>query len=138
MHTKKITKASKRRLLVFGTLASFLIIYSFITFTTYILDIENLKNEERHLSEKLDKLKEDEEAYKTEIEKLKDDDYLARYAREKYLYSKNGEYILKLEDKNTEVVEEKKIVLEKKYVILFSCVTLFIVGFIINRSKNSR
>ena len=28
--------------------------------------------------------------------KLQDPDYIARYAREKYLYSKDGEFILKI------------------------------------------
>ena len=34
---------------------------------------------------------EEENAYlKVEVEKLQDPDYVARYAREKYLYSKDG------------------------------------------------
>ena len=33
-----------------------------------------------------------------EVSKLKDPDYIARYAREKYMYSKNGEIILRMID----------------------------------------
>ena len=41
---------------------------------------------------------EDEENLKDEINKLQDPEYMAKYAREKYLYSKNGEIIIKIED----------------------------------------
>lgn len=37
---------------------------------------------------------------------MKDPDYLARYARENYQYSKNGEIILKIDKKNKTTVEE--------------------------------
>ncbi len=39
---------------------------------------------------------EEEESLKSEITKLKDPEYVAKYAREKYLYSKNGELIIKI------------------------------------------
>ena len=31
-----------------------------------------------------------------DVDKLQDPDYIARYAREKYLYSKDGEFIIKI------------------------------------------
>ena len=34
---------------------------------------------------------------KSEIQRLQDEEYIARYAREKYLYSKNGELIIKID-----------------------------------------
>ena len=40
----------------------------------------------------------DEERLKDEINKLQDPEYMAKYAREKYLYSKNGEIIIKIEE----------------------------------------
>ena len=40
----------------------------------------------------------DEEKLKDEINKLQDPEYMAKYAREKYLYSKNGEIIIKIEE----------------------------------------
>ncbi|NLC48199.1 MAG: septum formation initiator family protein, partial [Tenericutes bacterium] len=40
----------------------------------------------------------EEETLKSEINKLKDPEYMARYAREKYLYSKNDEIIIKIEE----------------------------------------
>ena len=40
---------------------------------------------------------------------MQDDDYVARYAREKYLYSKNGEFIIQMpKDKNKEEQSKQK------------------------------
>ena len=33
----------------------------------------------------------------SEMTKLEDEEYVARYAREKYLFSKKGEYIIKIQ-----------------------------------------
>ena len=41
-------------------------------------------------------MKEKEEVLKSDATKLQDPDYVARYAREKYLYSKDGEIILQI------------------------------------------
>jgi cell division protein FtsB len=40
----------------------------------------------------------EEENLKEEINRLQDPEYMAKYAREKYLYSKNGEIIIKIEE----------------------------------------
>ena len=45
---------------------------------------------------KLEELQKEEEELKADVERLQDPDYVARYAREKYLYSKDGEFIIKL------------------------------------------
>ena len=36
----------------------------------------------------------------TDVIKLQDPEYVAKYAREKYLYSKDGELIIKIIDEN--------------------------------------
>ena len=38
----------------------------------------------------------------SDIKKLKDPEYVARYAREKYMYSKDGELIIRLPDDDTD------------------------------------
>ena len=48
------------------------------------------------LEKQLTELKNDEAALKVNVEKLQDPDYIARYAREKYLYSKDGEFIIRI------------------------------------------
>ena len=88
-----------------------------------IIDI--LKQEEKKLQIELADLEHDEKLLKTNIEKLKDPDYIAKYARENFQYSKAGEIILKLDSLgNNENVEEKndfqyKIIFEVGFGILF-------------------
>ena len=43
-----------------------------------------------------DELLEEEASLTSEVTKLHDDEYVARYAREKYMYSLPGEYIIKI------------------------------------------
>ena len=40
----------------------------------------------------------EEESLKEEINKLQDPEYMAKYAREKYLYSKDDEIVIKIEE----------------------------------------
>ena len=48
------------------------------------------------LEHELTSLKEKEEELKVDADKLQNPDYIARYAREKYRYSKEGEYVLQI------------------------------------------
>lgn len=52
-------------------------------------DKVDLVKEKRELSEK-------EDAIQADINRLSDPSYIARYAREKYFYSKDGEIILRI------------------------------------------
>lgn len=54
--------------------------------------------EKREFQEELSVLKEKEDELKGQVNKLQDPDYIARYAREKYLYSKDGEIIIRIPD----------------------------------------
>lgn len=104
MKTKKISKASKRRIIFFGLPALFIIVSFIIGTTDSIINIIKLKNQTKQLEQQLYMLKNDEEDLNTEITKLQDSDYIARFAREKYLYSKDGEYVIRIDDKETDEV----------------------------------
>ena len=67
---------------------------SFSYITQIVKNNNEIKKLEVTYSEKLT----EEETLKSEINKLKDPEYMARYAREKYLYSKNDEIIIKIEE----------------------------------------
>ena len=41
-------------------------------------------------------MKQKEEKLNSDVEKLKNPEYVARYLREKFLYSKEGEYIIRI------------------------------------------
>lgn len=62
-----------------------------------ILQIKELEKEKDELKDKLVVLKEEKEALESDILKLEDPDYIAKYVREKYFYSKDGELILRLD-----------------------------------------
>lgn len=135
--TKKITKASKRRLSIFGTLSLLIMLYFFITTISNILTIHKLNNQYNSLENKLNTLKAEEQVLKTDIEKLKDPDYLARYARENYSYTKDGEYVIKIEEKEIETEETDEYPDNLKYLLLaFSIIgVLFTIIVIINVKK---
>jgi len=52
--------------------------------------------EKRKFEIELAELKDKEDELKGQVNKLQDPDYIARYAREKYLYSKDGEIIIRI------------------------------------------
>jgi len=104
---KVVPKASKRRLVILGPIALIIIFYFLFTIGMYGYRLISLSRKETELKEKLISLQAEEQELKIEIQKLKDPDYLARYARENYLYSKDGEYIIKIEAPDEEIVEEK-------------------------------
>lgn len=93
---KKTNKKAKRRIclffIVFGAIIGSL---SYSLFSN-IQKIMEIKNEKRELNDKLVSLKNEENVLNSDIKKLEDPDYIARYAREKYLYSKEGEIIIRL------------------------------------------
>lgn len=65
------------------------------------MEILEKKQETKKLEEKLADLEDQEVDLRSEINKLNDSEYLARYAREKYFYSKDNEIILRIpENKN--------------------------------------
>lgn len=64
---------------------------------TNILKIYDMKNEKRELENKLISLQEEKEILEGDILRLEDPEYIAKYVREKYFYSKDGELILRLD-----------------------------------------
>ena len=94
---KSKAKTKRRRRMLFLALSSVIVI-GFTTFTIgkYWLEIYDKYQEKKDLEEELISLKNKEKKLKVDANKLQDPDYIARYAREKYLYSKDGEFILKI------------------------------------------
>lgn len=78
--------------LLFGTIISTL----GYTLIDNLYQINDLKMEFKDLEKERVSLLEQEEALDADIKRLSDPEYVARYAREKYLYSKEGELILRI------------------------------------------
>lgn len=68
------------------------------TFFSYTTQIYKTKQEIAEIKEIYNEKLEDEEELKSEISKLQDPEYMAKYAREKYLYSGKDEIIIKIEE----------------------------------------
>ena len=64
-----------------------------------IIQIYDKYNEASELEAQLADLKDNEEKLESEIKRLQDPEYLARYAREKYFYSKENELIIRIPEK---------------------------------------
>ena len=99
-HMKKVNKGAKRRLFCLFTIFVLLITYVIYSTFTYWKDILSNVKEEKELQKKYAELLEDKEILEDDVVKLQDPEYVAKYAREKYLYSKDGELIIKIVDEN--------------------------------------
>lgn len=93
---KKKPKKKALRVLFFGIASCVFIVYFFGLVVNVSIDILNKYKEKDALNEKLLELKEKEQELSLDVEKLKDPEYVARYLREKFLYSKEDEYIIKM------------------------------------------
>ena len=100
MPSKKVkkTKAKKGflRFLVFGITCISLSIFILMSFSKLWTQIYNKYQEKKELENKLVTLREEEKILKMDVEKMQDPEYVARYLREKYFYSKEGEYIIRI------------------------------------------
>ena len=137
MKKKRISKKSKRRLIIFGVISVSAIAYFLVTLGSYVYNYASLIIEEKALKEELVLLQGEKTDLKIEIQKLNNPDYVARYAKENYLYSADGEYVLKIDSNNEEKINEVKdntLV----YVVVSGIVILSIVIFIIKKKNSSK
>lgn len=93
---KKVTKKDRRRITLLIIIFIPLLTVFVSNMFSYWSQIYNNIKEKKELESLYREILEEEETLKTEIVKLQDDEYVARYAREKYLYSKDGEIIIKI------------------------------------------
>ena len=90
-------KVKSRLFLAFIFFGSIISILSYKFFYN-VKSINEMKEKKKFLEEQLVKLNDEEKALESDIQKLEDPTYVARYAREKYLYSKDGELIIRMPD----------------------------------------
>lgn len=132
---RKKNKKSTRRLAIFGTLSIIIIGYFIFTASYYSYKIAVLEKSKKQLNEQLTELQEKEKNLTTDIQKLKDPEYIAKYARENYMYSKDGEYILKIEDEE-KTEEDVKDTIDYNFLLTISCIGfIIIILYIIKRKK---
>lgn len=95
---KRKIRKFRTRMILFVPLCLSLIVILGVTIGKYWVEIYSKYQENSKLSKELILLKEKELELKIDVEKLQDPEYLERYAREKYLFTKEGEIVLKLPD----------------------------------------
>ena len=87
-------KKYRLRLLIYlGILISIGAVLSLSCFSTW-KQIANNKRTKEELESKYNELLENEESLEGQVVKLQDPEYVAKYAREKYLFTKDGELII--------------------------------------------
>ena len=99
---RKITKKERRRLTIFVLSFIFIIGFTCINIFPDWLKIMKNKQEITLLQSSYEELLDTEEALKAEVQKLQDLDYVERYAKEKFLYTKDGEIIIRKTDTDNE------------------------------------
>lgn len=115
-----MTRAARSRLLVFGTLSIFFVIYFVFTLMSYTVNLVQLTKEKEKLEERYLQLQEEAEELKIEITKLHDPEYLAKFARENYLYSKEGELIIKIRETENVLDETQQEIDNNRYIVIAS------------------
>ena len=94
----KVTKKERRRLTLFIIAFIFIIGFTCINIFPDWLKIMKNKKEITLLESSYEELLDTEEALKAEVEKLQDPEYVERYAKEKFLYTKDDEMIIRKTD----------------------------------------
>ena len=140
MARKRKNKVSKRRLTFFGPVCLFIIGYFVFNLVYYVHRILVLETSKTDLEQQLVLLQDKEKSLTSDIQKLKDPEYIARFARENYMYSKDGEYIIKIDDDGDSLeVSDKSFDYGYLIVIFFVCLFILIIYIIKkNRKKLNR
>ena len=135
MKTRRISKSRKRRILVLGTIS--IIVFACFLFNvfTYSYKIIKLTSEQNKLAARLDELKTIKENKENEIEKLNDPEYVAKFARENYRYSRDGELVIvDTTEKAEELLRDiQKETLVYKYILVGSAIGFILIIAIIKR-----
>ena len=99
---KNVSIQSRRRLFFLRPICLFFISFLVVTFATNSYNLYQLNNEESKKNNELNELQEKTEYLKNEIIKLNNPEYIAKYARENYSYSKDGEVVIQIKEDKKE------------------------------------
>ena len=94
--TRKTRKQKKRLVFISLTIIALLVSLATSLYSDFIQIINN-KKEITILTKEYEKLLDEEKSLSSEVTKMQDPNYVARYAKEKYLYSQDGEIIIRID-----------------------------------------
>lgn len=89
-------KKNAFRVVIWGTFCVALIITLLIPIARIGVDIYKKYQEYEELEIQLAKLQEEESILSVDVQKMQDPEYVARYLREKFMYSKEDEYVIRI------------------------------------------
>lgn len=93
----KRTKKEKKRLIMISCMIVLLITFLVSSVSKDWSTILENNRKIKELTTSYETLLDEEGKLKSEVTKLQDSEYVARYAKEKYMYSSEGETILRME-----------------------------------------
>ena len=130
---------TRGRLIILGPICVFLMLWFVYTMFSYTTSLYKLQQQKKQLEAEYLNLQEVADDLKTEITKLQDPEYLAKYAREHYSYSKEGELIIKIHEQQQEIaVQEDSVEWNQKMVRISLAVIGLIFLYIIIRSTKKK
>ena len=135
----KISKSTKRRLSIFGLLSMGCIFYFLFCLGYELYQVHKLEFQKIELKEEYNNLKKDAKKLQLQIDELNNPEYLAKYARENYSYSKEGEYIIKLKSHDEKIKKvDKKINTNYIYISLSAFVILILFILVVKSSRKNK
>lgn len=137
---KKRQMTTRGRLIILGPICVFLMLWFVYTMFSYTTSLYKLQQQKKQLEAEYLNLQEVADDLKTEITKLQDPEYLAKYAREHYSYSKEGELIIKIHEQQQEIaVQEDSVEWNQKMVrISLTAIGLIFLYIIIRSTKKKK
>ncbi len=94
--TKRIKRKRMRRIFLVTLICLAVNSYVIYSVGSILNNVYDMQKQTKQLNKKLEELKEEEDILKSEVKKLKDPVYVAKYAREKFFYSGDNEYIIRM------------------------------------------
>lgn len=94
----KKTRKEKKRLFLISILLCAMLGILVNSVASDWLEILNNNSKIKSLETEYANLLSEEEKLKSDVTKLQDSDYIARYAKEKFLYSQEGDLILRMDE----------------------------------------
>ncbi len=94
----KKTKKEKKRLFIISSLIVILMVMLVQSVAKDWTKIMDNNKQIKQLTEEYNELLAEEEKLESDVTKLQDSDYIARYAKEKFLYSEDGDTIIRMDD----------------------------------------
>ena len=138
---RKTTAQVKRRLVLTVPITLAIILATTFTSVLELKKIRSYEKEKKTLTLELEKIKEHAESLNLEINRLNSPKYIAKYAKEKFLYTKDGEKLIIVDEltKEQQIEESNKEIDYLTYILIGVGSLLFItiVYIIVKKSKKA-